>query len=90
MVPGGSRLTLPGQQEAILGPDGRAITNDKGVPLGVDQGESVVSHSLFVIDVNGGVYAEYSSHISRSNACRNDSPPSTQRSYIIEIRIFSV
>ena len=39
MVPGGSRLTIPGQQEAILGPDGKAITDEQGVPLGVDQGK---------------------------------------------------
>lgn len=38
VVPGGSRLTIPGQQEAILGPDGRAISDESGVPLGVDQG----------------------------------------------------
>lgn len=38
MVPGASRLTVPGQQEAIFGPDGKAITNSSGVPLGVDQG----------------------------------------------------
>ena len=37
-VPGGSRLTIPGQQEAILGPDGKAVTNESGVPIGVDQG----------------------------------------------------
>lgn len=38
-VPGGSRLTIPGQQEAILGPDGKAVTNEAGVPIGVDQGK---------------------------------------------------
>ena len=37
-VPGGSRLTIPGQQEAILGPEGKAVTNESGVPIGVDQG----------------------------------------------------
>lgn len=38
VVPGGSRLTIPGQQEAILGPDGKTISDEQGIPLGVDQG----------------------------------------------------
>lgn len=45
-VPGGSKLTIPGEQEAILGPDGNTITNDSGVAIGVDQGTPFLTLSI--------------------------------------------